>query len=123
MTKEVNERHIYLLLIAADDTNHYCFIKNFGTLAGSQYSKGNNKTYFCRLCFHGFSSHSASKGKAQHRRTVDEIEEKLKKHEGRCFAFAALRTEFPDDPIFKFENIQKQLEAPFTVYTDFLKAF
>ena len=35
------------------------------------------------------------------------------------FAFAAQRTEFPDDPILKFENIHKQVEAPFTVYADF----
>ena len=47
------------------------------------------------------------------------MEEKLKKHEERCFAFAAQRTEFPDGPILKFENIQKQVEAPFTIYADF----
>ena len=40
----------------------------------------------------------------------------MKEHEERCFA---QRTEFPDDPILKFENIQKQVEAPFTVYADF----
>ena len=32
----MNERHVNLLLIADDDTNHYCFIKNFGRLVGSQ---------------------------------------------------------------------------------------
>ena len=46
-------------------------------------------------------------------------EEKLKKHEECCFAFDSQRTEFPDDPILKFENIQKQVETPFTVYADF----
>ena len=36
VSKEVNERHVNLLLIADDDTNHYndtnhyCFIKDFG---------------------------------------------------------------------------------------------
>ena len=68
---------------------------------------------------HRFSSHYTSKDRAQHRRTVEEMEEKLKKREERCFAFAAQRTEFPDDPILKFENIQKQVEASFTVYADF----
>ena len=43
----------------------------------------------------------------------------MKKNIELCFAFAAQRTEFPDDPILKFENIQKQVEAPFTVYADF----
>ena len=47
------------------------------------------------------------------------MEKKLKAHERNCFAFAAQRTEFPDYPILKFENIQKQVEAPFTVYADF----
>ena len=28
MSKEVNERHVDLLLIANDDTTHYCFIKD-----------------------------------------------------------------------------------------------
>ena len=105
VSKEVNERHVNLLLIADDDTNHYCFIKDFGTLLGSQYSSAINKTYFCRFCLHGFSSHSAFK--------------RLRKHEERCFTFAAQRIEYPDDPILKFENIRKQGEAPFTVYADF----
>ena len=30
VSKEVNERHVDLLLIGDDDTNHYCFIKDFG---------------------------------------------------------------------------------------------
>ena len=40
--KEMNERHVDLLLVAADDTNHYCSIKDFGRLVGSQYSCDNN---------------------------------------------------------------------------------
>ena len=46
-------------------------------------------------------------------------EKKLNAHEKICLAFAAQRTEFPDDLIVKNENIQKQVEAPFTVYADF----
>ena len=83
VTKGVNEPHVNLLLIVADDTNHHCFIKDFGKLVGSQYSSNNHKTYFCRFCLYGFSSHYASRGNAQHRRTVEEMEEKLKKHEER----------------------------------------
>ena len=119
VSKEVNERHVNLLLIAGDDTNHYCFIKDFGKLVGSQYSSANHKTYFCRLCLHGFSRHFATRGKSQHRRTNEDMGKRLKEHEERCFAFACQRTEFPDDPILKFENILKQVQAPFTVYADF----
>ena len=47
------------------------------------------------------------------------MEKKLEEHEESCFAFAAQRTKCPDDPIAEFENIQKQVEAPFTVDADF----
>ena len=43
----------------------------------------------------------------------------MKTHERNYFAFATQRTEFPDVSIVKFENIQKQVEALFTVYADF----
>ena len=111
----MNERHVDLFLIADGDTNHYCFIKDFSKLVGSQYSNAKNKTYFCKFCLHGFSGHYTSQERAQHRRTDGDMEKKLKAHERNCFAFAAQRIEFLDDPILKFENIQKQVEAPFTV--------
>ena len=44
---------------------------------------------------------------------------RLKAHEGNCFAFAAQCTEFPDDPIAKFKNVQNHVEVPFTVYAGF----
>ena len=118
-SKEVNERHVDLLLIADDDTNHYCLVKDINNLLGSQYSNTNNKTYFCRFCLHGFSRHYTSRDKAQHRRTDKEMKEKLEDHEKNCFAFVAQRIEFPDEPVVKYENIQKQVKAPFTVYVDF----
>ena len=79
MSKEVNERHANLLLIADDDTNHYCFIKDFGKLVGSQYSSTKDETYFCRFCLHEFSSHSAPRGKAKHRRTIEDTEKEIER--------------------------------------------
>ena len=32
VSKEVKGRHVNLLLIVDDDTNHYCFIKDFGSI-------------------------------------------------------------------------------------------
>ena len=46
VSKEMNDRHVNLLSVADDDTNHYCFIKNFGRLVGSQYSSDMHKKYF-----------------------------------------------------------------------------
>ena len=118
MSKEENDRHVNLLLISDDDTNHYCYIKDFGKLVGSQYSNCKDKTYFCRFCLHGFSRHSTT-NKSQYRRLDEEMRKKLKEHEQTCFSFAAQRTEFPEDPIVKFNNTKKQLPAPFVVYADF----
>ena len=115
----MNERRVNLLLIADNDTSRYCFIKDFGRLVGSQYSNAKEKTYFCRFCLHGFSRAYRAEDRSQHRRTDKEMKKRLEEHEERCFAFAAQRTEFPDDPILKFENIQKQVEATFAVYADF----
>ena len=119
VSKEVNKCHVDLLLISNDDSNHYCCIMDFGKLVGSQYSSHNHKTYFCRFCLNGFSRHLAPQGQdRQHRRMDEDMKKKLKAQEKKCFAFAAKRTEFPDDHIIKFENIH-QVEAPFTVYADF----
>ena len=47
------------------------------------------------------------------------MKQKLRDHKENCLAFDAQCTEFPDDPIVKFKNVQNQVEAPFTVYADF----
>ena len=39
------------------------------------------------------------------------MKQKLKNHEEKCFAFTTQRTEFQDDPVVKFKNFQKQVEA------------
>ena len=74
VSKVMNERHVDLLLIAVDDTNHYCFIKDFGRLVGSQYNR----------CLHGFSSHTTSRDRGQYRRTGEEMKKKLKAHKENC---------------------------------------
>ena len=84
LSKEMNEHHVDLLLIATEYTSHYCFIKDFGRLVGSQYKRDSYTTYFCRLCLHGFSSDYTSQDKAQHRRTDGYMKEKLKAHEEDC---------------------------------------
>ena len=121
MSKEVNEHHVDLLLVANNDMNHYCFIKDFGRLVGSQYSSSNNKTQFCCFCLHGFSRNYTSRDKSQHRRTDEEMKDKSKKHEDKCFAFAVQRTEFPDEPIVKFGNIQKHHLQFMQILKAFLK--
>ena len=71
VSKENLEQHVNLLLIANEDTNHYCYIKDFNKLVGSQYSSHNTKTYFSRFCLHEFSRHYCAQDLTQHRRTDD----------------------------------------------------
>ena len=42
-------------------------------------------------------------------------ETKVKDKKQNCFAFAAQRIEFSEDPVVKFKNVQKQVQAPFVV--------
>ena len=119
VSKEVKERHVDLLLIGEDNNNHYCYVKDFGKLVGSQYSSTSNKKYFCRFCMHGFSRSYTSQDLAQHRRTDEEMKKKLKDHEENCFSFAAQRTEFPEETNVKFKNVKNQVQAPFLAYADF----
>ena len=67
---------------------------------------------------HGFSSAYRAQDLSQHRRTDEDMKQKLKDHVENCFVFAAQSTEFPDDPSVEFENIQRRVEAQFTVYAD-----
>ena len=50
------------------------------------------------------------------------MEEKLKKHEERCFAFTAQRTEFPDDPILNLRIYRSKLKHHLQ-FMQILKAF
>ena len=47
------------------------------------------------------------------------MRQKLEDHEKNCFAFAAQRIKFPEDPVVKFKNVKNQVDAPFAVYADF----
>ena len=102
VTRIVKPKHVNMLLIANDDTNHYCWIKNMSKLLSSQYSNHNGVQHFCRFCLHGF-------------RRADLLE----KHEGVCYTHSAQRIEFPEDTTVQFKNIEKQVKAPFIVYADF----
>ena len=46
VTCELRERHVNMLLITDDDTNHYCLIKNFSRLVRSQVTKHEHTHYF-----------------------------------------------------------------------------
>ena len=111
-----NEQHceqvINLLLIANEETNHFCWIKNMSRLLSKQGSNHNGKRHFCYRCLNSFYS-----------------EKSLDKHKEYCQNNEAVKIEMPmfkDDKgkflgpkyIF-FKNYYKKQRVPFVVYADF----
>ena len=57
LNKTDPQNAIDLLLITNDEEKqHYCWIKNFSRLVGSQVTKNEHKIYFCKRCLSHFSS-------------------------------------------------------------------
>ena len=89
-----------LLLYECNSIQHYTTIKNFSRLASGPLSNHNCATYCCKKCLHAYST-----------------QELLNAHAKYCCL--TQRTKFFKEPRYRFTNIQKQLPAPFAVYTDF----
>ena len=101
-----------LLLIANEETNHFCWIKNMSRLISKQKSDHNGKIHFCYRCLNSFHS-----------------EKSLDKHTKYCQNNEEVKIEMPmfkDDKgkflgpkyIF-FKNHYKKQRVPFVVYADF----
>ena len=106
-----NEQVINLLLIADEETNHFCWIKNMSRLLSSDVSKHHGKRHFCYRCLNSFHS-----------------EKSLEKHKEYCQNNEAVKIEMPireDDegntfPVYiKFNHFHKKMRVPFVVYADF----
>ena len=102
---------INLLLIADEETNHYCWIKNMSRLLSKNINNHQHKRYFCYRCLNSFKS-----------------EKSLDKHKEYCQNNEAVKIEMPireDDegntfPVYiKFNHFHKKMRVPFVVYADF----
>ena len=100
VTKEEKEKHNDLLYY----NQHYCWIKDYGSLVGSQVTKHIEKSYFCKMCLSSFHS-----------------EEKLNDHKTYCGVHKAVKIEMPKpgENILQFEHYNRSLKVPFAVYADF----
>ena len=106
------EQVINLLLIANEETNHFCWIKNMSRLLSSGINNHQHKRYFCYRCLNSFHS-----------------EKSLEKHKEYCQNNEAVKIEMPmikDDEgkflgpeYLKFKNHYKKQRVPFVVYADF----
>ena len=111
--KEIENRHVNLLVIETTDGYHYTTIVDFSRLLSNQYNKHHGKTYFCYSCLHGFTKKPGEETRADCKL--------LQKHREFCKTQKPQRIEFPkDDKInLRFTNINKQLPCPFVAYCDF----
>ena len=101
--KKDPQNAIDLLLITSEEKQHYCWIKNFSRLVGSQVTKDGHKIYFCKRCLNHFSK-----------------PEKLNDHIEICKEKSACKIEVPKPgEIIEFKNHKKSLRVPFVIYADF----
>ena len=107
-----NNQVINLLLIANEETNHFCWIKNMSRLLSKQGGDHNGKRHFCYRCLNSFHSVKS-----------------LEKHKEYCQNNEEVKIEMPmikDDKgkflgpayIF-FKNYYRNQRVPFVVYADF----
>ena len=103
---------INLLLIANEETNHFCWIKNMSRLLSSGINNHQHKRHFCYRCLNSFKS-----------------EKSLNKHTEYCQNNEEVKIEMPmikDDEgkflgpeYIYFKNHYKKQRVPFVVYADF----
>ena len=96
------EQVINLLLIADEETNHFCWIKNMSRLLSSGINNHQHKRYFCYRCLNSFPS-----------------EKSLNKHTEYCQNNEAVKIEMPFLEHIKFKHHFKKQRVPFVVYADF----
>ena len=95
------EQVINLLLIADEETNHYCWIKNMSRLLSSGINNHQHKIYFCYRCLNSFPSVKS-----------------LDKHTEYCQNNEEVKIEMPGGRLC-FKNHYKKQRVPFVVYADF----
>ena len=91
-----------MLYISEEVKTHYCLIKDFNKLVGSQVSKHKERVFTCRRCLNPFPK-----------------EESLKAHMEYCYTNECIKTNMPEKGSkIIFKNHWKSEKMPFTIYAD-----
>ena len=92
-----------LLITDGKEKQHYCRIKNFAKLVGSQVTNNEYRIYFCKRCLNHFST-----------------PEMLNEHIEVCKENSACKIEVPKPgETIEFKNSKKSMRVPFVIYADF----
>ena len=98
-----DDNAIDLLFILNDETNHYCWIKNFNRLLSMQISNHKQAKFICKRCLNPFS-----------------LESTYNKHRELCNLNDEVRVDMPLlETQKKIENHNKSMEVPAAIYADF----
>ena len=98
-----DDNAIDLLFISNDETNHYCWIKNFNKLLSMQISKHDGFKFICKRCLNPFRLESA-----------------YNKHRELCNLNDEVRVDMPlPNTHIKFKNQNRSMRVPFVIYADF----
>ena len=100
-TKQVQEKHINLLLVKQGDKSHYCLVRSMSRLLQTL-TKHKAKSYYCNNCLHGCVSQQV-----------------LEKHQEFCLKQRSQRIEFPKETTLTFKHFSKKLKMPYIFYADF----
>ncbi|GBN25228.1 Zinc finger protein 568, partial [Araneus ventricosus] len=103
VSKRVDEECVNLLLIANEETQHYCLIRNMSRLLGDL-TKHKTKHHYCYRCLHRFVK-------------VGTLEEHLR----YCNDHSPQHIKMPakGENFIKFVNVHYQHPLPYVIYADF----
>ena len=106
-----NDQVINLLLIANEETNHFCWIKNMSRLISKQASDHNGKRYFCYRCLNSFHSVKSLEKHTEYCQNNEEVKIEMPisvDNEGNTYP-----------KYIHFKNHYRKQRVPFVVYADF----
>ena len=103
--KDKTIKRINLMLLCEDEITHYCFVKRLSALLYDQ-TKHGDKKHFCTMCLISFTT---EKILVNHQKYYNGVNG------------TPTRIEMPEKGknILKFQNLFKQMKAPFVIYADF----
>ena len=99
ISKNNFEKAMDLLFITSENTNHYCWIKNFDSLVSKQINKDSHKYFHCKNCMHGF-------------KTKDLLE---KQNKNCTTEPTKIILSEEKEKFMKFKNYAHQLKVPFVI--------
>ena len=112
ISKKNDKQVINLLLIANEETNHFCWIKNMSRLISKQKSDHNGKLHFCYRCLNSFHSEKSLEKHTEYCQNNEEVKIEMpmfKDEEGK----------FLGPKYIYFKNHYRKQRVPFDVYADF----